>query len=266
MNGDGYAQPLFCVGHALLLANDGLPSWSGEVLAIGLFKDQQAPELESRWPGLSQALSRDQFNGKAGQQLILNLLGNSGPQRLVVLGLGDAAGFNLDGVRSAAANAAKAAGGCSGQLGLQLNWEGLEPTAAAAAAAEAVRPYADQRFRKSAEPKVNPEVLELIGLPPQAAAGFDGVNADCAGVELARELVASPPIVVTPAALAQTASDIAETYGLELTVLEGADCEARGMGAFLAVSQGSDLDPKLIHLVYRPQGDVKRLAGSWARA
>ena len=242
------------------LANDGLPSWSGEVLAIGLFKDQQAPELESRWPGLTNALSRDQFSGKAGQQLVLNLLDSSGPQRLVVLGLGDAAGFNLDGVRSAAAKAAKAAGGCSGQLGLQLNWEGLEPTAAAAAAAAAVRLalYADQRFRKSAEPKVNPEALELIGLPPQAAAGFECVNADCAGVELARELVAAPPNVVTPAALAQTASEIAETYGLELSVLERADCEARGMGAFLAVSQGSDLEPKLIHLVYRPQGDVKR--------
>ena len=242
------------------LANDGLPTWSGEVLAVGLFQDQPATALESRWPGLENALAREQFSGKASQKLVLNLLDPAGPQRLVVLGLGDAADFNLDGVRSAAAKAAKAAGGCSGALGLQLNWEGLEPTAAAAAAAEAVRLalYADQRFRKSPEPKTHPESLALIGLPPQAAAGFDSVNADCAGVELARELVAAPPNVVTPAALADTAAELAKTYGLELTVLERADCEARGMGAFLAVSQGSDLDPKLIHLVYRPEGEVKR--------
>ena len=242
------------------LANDALPTWSGEVLAVGLFQDQPATELEGRWPGLENALDREQFSGKSGQQLVLNLLDPAGPQRLVVLGLGDAAGFNLDGVRSAAAKAAKAAGGCSGALGLQLNWEGLEPAAAAAAAAEAVRLalYADQRFRKSPEPKTHPESLVLIGLPPQAAAGFDHVNADCAGVELARELVAAPPNVVTPAALADTAAELANTYGLDLTVLERADCEARGMGAFLAVSQGSDLDPKLIHLVYRPEGEVKR--------
>ncbi len=30
------------------------------------------------------------------------------------------------------------------------------------------------------------------------------------------------------------------------------------MGAFLAVSQGSDLPPKFIHLIYRPEGAVKR--------
>ena len=244
----------------LSLSNDGLPTWSGEVLAVGLFKDQPATELEGRWPGLSNTLNREQFSGKPGQQLVVNLLEGSGPQRLVVLGLGDAAAFNLDGVRRAAAAAAKAAGVCNGLLGLQLNWEGLEPTAAAAAAAEAVRLslYTDQRFRKSPEPTQHPAGLELIGLPPQAASGFDRVNADCAGVELARQLVAAPPNVVTPAALAQTAAEIAESYGLELTVLERADCEARGMGAFLAVSQGSDLDPKLIHLVYRAEGEVKR--------
>ena len=83
-------------------------------------------------------------------------------------------------------------------------------------------------------------------------------NATCAGVELARELVAAPPNVVTPAALADTAAGIAKDHGLELKVLERSDCEARGMGAFLAVSQGSDLPPKFIHLIYRPEGEVKR--------
>ena len=41
-------------------------------------------------------------------------------------------------------------------------------------------------------------------------------------------------------------------------MLERSDCEAKGMGAFLAVSQGSDLPPKFIHLIYRPAGEVKR--------
>jgi leucyl aminopeptidase len=70
--------------------------------------------------------------------------------------------------------------------------------------------------------------------------------------------VAAPPNYVTPAALAETAAALARDYGLELTILERADCEARGMGAFLAVSQGSDLPPKFIHLIYRPEGAVQR--------
>ena len=101
------------------LSSDGLSTWSGEVLAVGLFKDQPVTELDNRWPGLAKTLSREQFSGKPGQQLVLNLLEASSPQRLVVMGLGDAAAFNLDGVRRAAATAARAAGSSTGRLGLQ---------------------------------------------------------------------------------------------------------------------------------------------------
>jgi leucyl aminopeptidase len=84
------------------------------------------------------------------------------------------------------------------------------------------------------------------------------VDATCAGVELARQLVAAPPNVATPQHLADTAAQIAQTYGLELKVLERSDCEALGMGAFLGVAQGSDLPPKFIHLTYRPSGPAQR--------
>lgn len=41
-------------------------------------------------------------------------------------------------------------------------------------------------------------------------------------------------------------------------MLERADCEALGMGAYLAVSQASSLPPKFIHLTYHPAGEVRR--------
>ncbi|MFM9109087.1 MAG: leucyl aminopeptidase, partial [Prochlorococcaceae cyanobacterium] len=82
--------------------------------------------------------------------------------------------------------------------------------------------------------------------------------AHCSGVELARELVAAPPNVVTPQALADTAAAISRDFGLELKVLERDDCAALGMGAYLGVAQGSDLPPKFIHLTYRPEGEVRR--------
>ena len=242
------------------LSSAGLQNWSGDVLVVGLLQDQPATDLDSRFAGLSAALERQQFKGKPSEQLLINRLEADGPKRLVVLGLGPASNFNLQRVRSAAARAAKAAIGFSGTLGLQLNWDGLEPAAAARAAAEAARLalYSDQRFRKTADPRRIPEALELIGLAQAGAAGLTAAAPTCAGVELARELVAAPPNIVTPAALAETAATISSSYGLQLTVLERAECEARGMGAFLSVSQGSDLDPKLIHLVYRPNGAVSR--------
>ena len=41
-------------------------------------------------------------------------------------------------------------------------------------------------------------------------------------------------------------------------MLERSDCEAKGMGSFLSVCQGSDMDPKFIHLTYRPSGAVQK--------
>jgi leucyl aminopeptidase len=100
--------------------------------------------------------------------------------------------------------------------------------------------------------------VELLGLGDGAAGGLAALEATCAGVELARQLVAAPPNVVTPQALADTAAEIATSFGLELKVLERADCEALGMGAYLGVARGSSLPPKFIHLTYRPAAGAAR--------
>ena len=152
------------------------------MLVVGLLKDDASSnrnDLEQRFSGLGNALEQQEFKGKSGEQVVFNLLAEQGPRRLVVLGLGDPESFSLNGLRTAAAKAAKAASGCTGSLGLQLPWDGLEPSAAAAAAAEAVRlaVYVDQRFRKEPEPQRLPEALELIGLPAAAAAGLAAVSA-----------------------------------------------------------------------------------------
>ena len=245
------------------LSSAALQDWSGDVLVVGLLKDDASGSrgnLEQRFSGLGSALEQQEFKAKSGEQVVFNLLADQGPRRLVVLGLGEPESFTLNGLRNAAAKGAKASSGCTGTLGLMLPWDGFEPAAAAAAAAEAVRLalYADQRFRKEPEPRRMPGNLELIGLPSAAATGLSSVDADCAGVELARQLVAAPPNELTPKVLADTAEQLAKDHNLELTVLERSDCEARRMGAYLSVSQGSDLDPKFIHLIYRPAGEVKR--------
>merc|ERR1719265_998060 len=49
--------------------------------------------------------------------------------------------------------------------------------------------------------------------------------------------------------------------GLETRIYDESECEAMGMGAFLAVGQASNLNSKLIHLVYKPEGEVKRKVG-----
>ena len=42
-------------------------------------------------------------------------------------------------------------------------------------------------------------------------------------------------------------------YDIDLKILDRKECESQGMGAYLAVAKGSDLDPKFIHLKYSPK-------------
>ena len=239
-------------------------AWSGSVLALGIVENDPqglVATMEQRFSlQLADWLKQKPFSGKPGDCVSLPLL-RGDCTTLVLVGLGAADDVDRDGLRLAAAAAAGAAIGQVGTLGLLLPWSNETPEEDAAAAAEAVRLalYSDDRFRSKPEPSPRPDQLELLGpLPGGFAHGLEAVHPVCAGVELARELVAAPPNTVTPEELARTASHLAHEHGLELTILERSDCEERGMGSFLSVCQGSDMDPKFIHLTYRPNDEVKR--------
>ena len=110
----------------LSISSTNVKEWSGDVLVVGLAKGDPsttAVNLENRFPGVSNALSQQAFEGKTGQKLVLHPLTNGNPLRLVLVGLGDADAIDLDGLRAAAAAGAQASIGCNGSLGLQLPWD-----------------------------------------------------------------------------------------------------------------------------------------------
>ena len=254
-----------CLPDALSAA---LGLWSGDTLAVGLFAgSEERPEhplrgelLTAVGAGLQQRLEQRRFKGKPGECLSFEQLEGT-PRTLIVVGLGEPAGFDLDGLRAAAASVAQAAAAAGAEdLAVALPCEGFENDAAGRAIAEAVRLslYNDQRFKSEQEPRPLPAMVSLIGLPASCAQALEAVSGTCAGVELARQLVAAPPNVVTPQHLADTAAALARDHGLELQILERDACEALGMGAYLGVAQGSDLPPKFIHLTYHPAGGAQR--------
>jgi leucyl aminopeptidase len=71
------------------------------------------------------------------------------------------------------------------------------------------------------------------------------------GQSLARRLAMMPGNLCTPDYLAQTATEIAKRYDMDITVLGRREMEAEKMGSFLAVAQGTPQDPKLIALEYK---------------
>jgi leucyl aminopeptidase len=84
-------------------------------------------------------------------------------------------------------------------------------------------------------------------------------------VNAARDLQNTPANHMTPSHLVERAQALSdELEGLTVEVMDRADIEAAGMGAFAAVAQGTDVEPRLITMRYEPagaQGPVLGLVG-----
>lgn len=77
----------------------------------------------------------------------------------------------------------------------------------------------------------------------------------------ARDLVNEPPGSMTPAHVAAAARRFERRPGLKVRVFGRRELERRSMGGILGVSAGSEAEPKLIHVEYRPSGRaVKSIA------
>lgn len=70
-------------------------------------------------------------------------------------------------------------------------------------------------------------------------------------ISLVRDLVNEPANVLTPIELANRASENAGKYGYEIEVMNEQRIKDLGMGAYLAVAQGSDNPPRLIVMRYK---------------
>jgi len=68
---------------------------------------------------------------------------------------------------------------------------------------------------------------------------------------LARDMVNEPANYMTPSRMAETAAKLAESYELELSLLEREQMQELGMGALLGVTQGSRQPPKFVVLHYK---------------
>ncbi|MEO0539920.1 MAG: leucyl aminopeptidase [Cyanobacteria bacterium P01_A01_bin.105] len=241
-------------------------TWSGDCLVIGLLEEAlpltgMLSDLDTQVSGLLQTLiDETEFTGKAGSSATIRV-STDALTKIAIVGLGSSDQLQLEGLRRGAAVAARLAQReKAAVVWLSFPTWNNSPAATTQALVEgvALAIHKDTRFKSEPE-KSNVELttVHLLELPDQGSA-IAKAQQICEGVFLARELVNAPPNVVTPAKLAETAADIARDHGLTLEVLEKADCEQLGMGAYLGVAQASDLPPKFIHLTYQPEGEPRR--------
>ncbi len=242
------------------------------LLAVPVAAD--APAGADVLPGLdapvasqvAAARSRGDFAGRDGQTLLVYPgAASGGPERVLLVGVGRADELTPERLRRAAGTAAKQAVKMRAERfalwvapGMLAGRVAAEDAARALAEGGVLGAYTFTGMKSRAEgsePPVRVAELALLAATPEAAeelregARFGEVVARAE--RLARDLGNLPPNVVTPGYLAETAERIARERGLNATILGRRELEEEGMRALLAVSQGSDQEPRLIVLEHR---------------
>ncbi len=214
--------------------------------------------------GLSEALGvalweeagAEGFRGMVGQSWMLRGAKGLGSSRVLLVGAGAGGTEEL-----------RRAGAVAGKLARGAKREDAAIVAPSdAASLEALAEgfahgaYAFDRYVQSEEGAYAGVSVARIVAPgiedEDALDALDRVTALVAAVEVARDLVNTPPQDMTPPALADAAREIASVGGLECTIIEEGELVERGFNLIMAVGKGSVAPPRLIHLTYAPEGEV----------
>ncbi|HET7565235.1 MAG TPA: leucyl aminopeptidase [Gemmatimonadaceae bacterium] len=201
---------------------------------------------------LHRTLSRKDFRGGRDETLHLQG-GKSGPQRVLLVGLGT----NADDA-GAVRRAASLGGRQARTMGARaLAWWDGGPVTNVESAAIGVQLGAWEYTDLKSPPEENERTAPLedatiiVTNEKSAQKPLAQGVAIGEGLSLARRLAMMPGNLCTPEFLADTARDIAKRHGMTVTVLGRAEMEKEQMGSFLCVAQGTPQDPKLIALEYR---------------
>jgi leucyl aminopeptidase len=207
---------------------------------------------------LEAAVSDGDFAFKAGHTLVLFGVAGVKARRLVFVAAGDGAVKAFRKAVAAGVSAVK--GGGAKQLAVALvgadNLGAAHAEALVAATHEAL--YVYRHTKPSAPGASKLASVALVCSKPLAAElglGLRHGEAIAGGVALARECANRPANHCTPTYLAEQAVHLGKEFGLKVEVLDRKDVEKLGMGAFLAVAQGSHEPLKFI--VARWQGAGK---------
>ncbi len=208
--------------------------------------------------GMARAFRTGDFKGEQDQTAVF--YPSEGPQRIVVVGMGEHKETGSGTVRRAAAVAGRTAIAVGAEsMALHVAPEfvgemtaGQIGQAAIEGASQGAWAFNDLRTQEKDTPKV--KSLTLIAddrSQSEMNKGRKIGEAIAAGQRLARDLQMRPSNVCTPNYLASEARKLARRHEMKVTVMTRARMEQSGMGALLAVAQGAAEEPRFIILEYQ---------------
>lgn len=243
-----------------------LEKLQSDCMIVGVYEDQQltpsAIALNNSIQGIiSDIVSRGDISGKNGETVLINVIPDSPIERILLVGLGKKeplSGKNYRKALAAAINSLKkpsiksvvcCLAECDVVAG-DWQWKSRQIVEVFS---DAVYQFTELKSEKETESKIQ---QVFISAPQSesalAQAGLEQGRAIAEGVNLTKHLADLPGNVCTPTFLADQALELGKKFDkLTVNVLEEADMEKLGMGAFLAVSRGSRQPAKLITLEYQ---------------
>jgi leucyl aminopeptidase len=221
---------------------------------------------------LAAAASRLEFSGEAGKTCCVPSPSAVAAGRILFIGLGKASDVDpLEATRRAAGTALSKMGEHGARSLTFVAPEDSVDFAAAAAQGFRLADYSFDVYRSKPSGAKSKKAKEMavtvwVGDAVRKAARSDVARAEsvAAGVHVARDLGNEPANELTPAKLASEARRIARARsqdGVSIKVLSRKQIQDAGMGALLAVADGSRNEPKLIHMTYKPKGGGGRKRG-----
>ncbi len=250
----------------LKVESGDVATWKGDGIIANLFEGVTQPggatgAVDKALNGLlSKLIATGDIKGKLGNATVVHTIDKLPADRVCVVGLGKENELTLDRVRQAASNGAKALRNAGAEkIGTIVHGAGigrLDAASAAQATAEGIV-LGLWRFRKYHTQSDDAGEIEQVVILERDAAKMKAIESGAArgkiladATNLARDLANEPGNAITPTRLAEIARDVAQKNGLEFYVIDRAKAKELGMGAFLAVAQGSDEPPAMIVMRY----------------
>lgn len=243
-------------------------------VVVGIFEDGKltpaAKAVDTACRGqISSLIKHGVLHGKLGATLPLFHLSDSKFGQILLVGCGNPKTLKPAGFRKIISSAVKALHAANitqatsylaelDAAGKSLAWK-VKQTAEAAT--EGLYRFDLFKSQKESAPSLKELIIHIDEQKQQKACelALKQGEAISSGATLTKNLANLPSNVCTPTFLAAQARDLAKAYkSVKVTILEESAMRKLGMGALLAVSQGSAEDAKLICLEYH--GGAKKQA------
>jgi leucyl aminopeptidase len=250
----------------------GIQSTKDELIVVNLFEGTATPggatgAVDQALGGaIRDAIAAGDFRGKKGETAVLYARDAIPAARVLVVGLGPQEQFTLQGVREAAATAARKARDLgvtsfsSIVHGAGAGGFALEAAAQAVVEGTILGLYRYQELKNKPPDRPDPERFTLVQFDesqvPAVEAGVNVGQIVAEAASLARDLVNRPANYATPTDLADVAMEIAGEFDtMRCQVLDEEDAAELEMGAFLGVAQGSDEPATFVVMEHNPGRD-----------